>query len=683
MSVSATMSALALVWLGAILAVFRATARGRREGVGLTLAFLFAMTFEYVGGLAYMVPGYTHLRPHSDLYAYLRGYDFTPQTVVWGIGLTVMGIAAFVAGALVVRPAVPARVRPVARPFDPAAMHLVGLLALSGLVLSRVRVPLPMIDAVQQVGQNAAVVYVCLGAYMVVAGARRGSLLPWLALAGAIPAFYLLLAGFMSFGFAAFVIMSAFALVAMRRGRITTGVFAAGFLVTLYALTSVFVVYMSFRSELRAAIWGGAGLGERLGAVLAAFSHIRPLNPFDFASLDHLVVRLNQGVFVGKVAEYHEAVAGLWLHGQSLVLALVAWIPRAVWPDKPGLGGSTFLTEHTGQSFSGGATFGAGQVVEFYANFGAIGVAAGFFALGLVVSAIDRRAGRALRRGDLMAVALWFTVGLALVRPLSSVFFLVNTALATAGVFAAMRMALPAVRRMHARRLARRTTRRSRWRAEMVLKALRSAPPISRPAEAANVRRAVPRPVHPATPPGVGAAEPARGRGAELAKSQTARCPAGPADPARGLGEARGPAAGIAEARAHRIGKGRAAGTPGSRAADGTGPAGEASGRRATAAPGRPTPPGAGGRGSDAFRRRLAEAVEGRRPPETPAQRPAETPARGTDEMPEPPAARPAAPRPAPDAVPPAPRRPVPRSLRPALPPGPVPFGRLRPRRIL
>ena len=744
MSPSVAMGALALVWLGAILVVFRASAQRRRGGVGLTLAFLFAMTFEYVGALAYMVPGYTHLRPQSDLYLYLLGYGFTPATVVRGIALTVLGIVAFTVGAVLVhaggrprprplcrastappgafrrsagsrlararlgpfraapspsgpspsdrirpgparrperlrfaplrlvrthasrgargerprgqaphgpdpdahqraarepgaqepgahgphahgphahgpganepgaprrsgewrgdrrpggtgpggetagetrtggartsqagtsgvgtsgggtsgarrpaegssmrgRPASrqaagspgapPHRARPRAggpafapavvraeangasvfsppsafaagprsagRAFDPMAMQLVGLLALTGLVLSRVRLPLPMIDALQQVGQNAAVVYVCLGAYMVRVGVREGTLLPWMALAAAIPAFYLLFAGFLSFGFAAFVIVSAFALVALRRGRLSTPLFAGLFLGVLYALLSVFVVYMSFRTELRAAIWGGAGIGERIGAVAHALGHVRLLDPFDAASLDHLVVRLNQGVFVGKVAEYHDAVEGLWLYGQSLVLALVAWIPRVVWPGKPGLGGSDFLAAHTGQSFSSGATFGAGQVVEFYANFGAAGVAGGFFVLGLAVSAIDRRAGRALRHGRLMTAALWFTGGLGLVRPLSSVFFLVNTALATVGVFAAMRLALPSVRRIAVERGARRLSARRLRRTALVLAALRTVPPVSRPAEAADVRRTPPPRPAPARPEAQGEA---------------------------------------------------------------------------------------------------------------------------------------------------------------------------------
>ena len=58
-------------------------------------------------------------------------------------------------------------------------------------------------------------------------------------------------------------------------------------------------------------------------------------------------------------------------------------VPRALWPDKPAVGGGgSLVTEYTGIPFEEGTSVGAGQVLEFYVNFGIPGVLAGFAGLG-------------------------------------------------------------------------------------------------------------------------------------------------------------------------------------------------------------------------------------------------------------------------------------------------------------
>ena len=444
-SVVLPMAALAAGWLAAILLLYRTLNTPHAAGVGITLAYVLATMFEYCGGFAYAMPGYTHLRPGSELFAYLANYRFDEETILRGLTVTSMGLFAFVLGALLA-----SRTSPVAATFDRvraaplrhyrSLFMVLGAIATAGFVLNTVRLPIPLIDAFNQVGRNAAIVFVCLGAYLAVRRARQGLPIEWLALAAMIPAAYLLVWGFISFGFYAFTVMASFALIAIFRGRIGTGRFALGLLGVGYVLLSLFVAYMSFRNELRIVLWSDAGFADRLWATLQAFSGVRLLDPTDFESLDWLVTRLNQGLFVGKAIEHHALYETLRLNGESLLLALVAWVPRFLWPAKPGMGGSEFVSEHTGLTFADGVTFGSGPILELFANFGSTGVVVGMFALGVLIRTIDHLAGAALRSGALLTFAMWFTVGLGMVRPLSDVFFMVNTAVATFAVFFALRL---------------------------------------------------------------------------------------------------------------------------------------------------------------------------------------------------------------------------------------------------
>ena len=54
--------------------------------------------------------------------------------------------------------------------------------------------------------------------------------------------------------------------------------------------------------------------------------------------------------------------------------------------------------------------------MEFYANFGTVGVFFGFLVMGVLVTAVDWQAAERLARSDLHGFVLWFLPGIALLQ---------------------------------------------------------------------------------------------------------------------------------------------------------------------------------------------------------------------------------------------------------------------------
>jgi hypothetical protein len=437
--------AITVVWVALLVAVSRMTFRAAEGSVGLPLAMLLSTTFGYCGFIAYAVPGYSHNR--GDGNAYLQGYMFTEETVLIGLLATVIGLVGFTAGCSLAT----SRNRQISTANTWVLLPLInsayrkkfmlwfGGFALSGFVLSHFRgsIDIPMVSAVSLVGRNVATVIICLGAALAVHADKRRTYWGWCVLAVAIPAFYIIAWGFTSYGFFAFMVFAAFWLAVLARPDISAAKIGMGAALLFYSMLSVFVAWMSFRDTLRAG--EDDTTSQRLNVIIDGFSKAELLSVNNFASLDWLNIRLNQYVFVGKVIEWHQIFPDLRLYGESLFIAIFAFVPRALWPGKPELGGSQFMAKHTGMTFSQGTTFGSGPVVEFYANFGYVGVFVGFLLLGFVVRKIDLAAIHGLRQGDLFEFGRWLTVGLAFNEPLTDFFFFVNTALISWLVMTALR----------------------------------------------------------------------------------------------------------------------------------------------------------------------------------------------------------------------------------------------------
>jgi len=241
------------------------------------------------------------------------------------------------------------------------------------------------------------------------------------------PVEVLLFGGFLSYGSAAVILVLSFILVRMRSFWRAMIVIAALF----YVGTSIFVGYYGARDDLRSVIWSNAGSQERVAAVQSAFAKLRPFDPHDPQHLRALDERLNQNEFVGLAAARIRTGEVNFLHGRSISEGLMALVPRAVWPSKPVFGGSPkVVSEMTGLKLNENTSFGVGNVMEFYINFGTPSLLAGFLLLGAVIGGLDIRAYQLIRAGRPADAILFFLPCVALIQPNGSIVELVGGAAA-------------------------------------------------------------------------------------------------------------------------------------------------------------------------------------------------------------------------------------------------------------
>lgn len=262
-------------------------------------------------------------------------------------------------------------------------------------------------------------------------------LLGWLAVLFAYPIIVLILSGFMSYGVSAAIIVGSLAVIRMRGTlRSLLMIMALG-----YLGISGFVNYMGSRAELRSTLWSGAGLGERIDAVTDAFSALEPFSPGNPQHLRALTVRLNQNEFVGRAADRLSTGQAEFLQGRSFYEALMSPIPRFMWPDKPVGGGSgQVVREMTGMWLTEKTSWGVGNVMEFYINFGLWSLIPGFLLLGWLIGWLDRRAALALATDDPSRTLIYFLPGIALIQPNGSLVELVGGAFAALLGAVALRM---------------------------------------------------------------------------------------------------------------------------------------------------------------------------------------------------------------------------------------------------
>jgi hypothetical protein len=244
----------------------------------------------------------------------------------------------------------------------------------------------------------------------------RGCML-WLALLSVYPVLMLILGGFLSYGSAAAIITLSILAVSVRsmwRVLIGTAVIVA------LGLT-IFVNYFVARDHLRSVLWSGAGLEARVQTVVGTFSRIEPLNLDNDQHATSLDARLNQNYFAGLAAERLDQGWVDFLQGQSFYEAVIAVIPRAVWPDKPVVAGSgTIVRDMTGLELSTETSWGVGQVMEFYMNFGWPSLVIGFALLGWLIGRLDWKAAIAERTGNAHTLLVCFLPAVALIQPIGS-----------------------------------------------------------------------------------------------------------------------------------------------------------------------------------------------------------------------------------------------------------------------
>jgi hypothetical protein len=170
---------------------------------------------------------------------------------------------------------------------------------------------------------------------------------------------------------------------------------------------------MRDRGEIRTAIrYENADYNERFGMIAELFTSFEFFdveNPRHLRTVDD---RLNQNWLVGASVSYL-GNGKEFANGETVWFSLVGLIPRVLWPDKPAVGGGgDIVTTYTGIQFSQGTSVGAGQVLEFYVNFGSPGVVIGFFLLGMMIKLFDSNAAHALIASNFRKFIIWVLAGL-------------------------------------------------------------------------------------------------------------------------------------------------------------------------------------------------------------------------------------------------------------------------------
>lgn len=242
---------------------------------------------------------------------------------------------------------------------------------------------------------------------------RHGSIWRWIGLAALLPFVTIVTQGFLSYGFAAMLTVFAFVASIYRpRWR----VLAMGAVVSYLAL-SMYVTYMRDRQELRAVIWGQESYSVRLAGVVNTFSNFEFLDLTNLEHLQRIDDRLNQDSLVGAAVQYLALRPEEFANGSTIWEAILSPIPRALWPDKPMMAGSgDLVTRFTGIRFAEGTSVGIGHVMEWYVNFGTIGVLIGSTFFGVLIAFIDAVAASHLRRGYWTGFALWYLPALSLLQ---------------------------------------------------------------------------------------------------------------------------------------------------------------------------------------------------------------------------------------------------------------------------
>lgn len=391
--------ALALTaWVIATAAVVYVSRRQAQSHIGLGVVYLVQMgLLHFFGALIYADGKYRH---------------FDPNKVLDGFELSTLGVCMFAAGFLftgmLVRVPDSGGVR-----FFPVRRDHLKLLA-AGLAFWFVIVPavqgIPTVNAIAAGLSQLVVLGFMLANWSAQSSGNPKAKRLWLLAPLVMPVLTLILSGFLGYGVTVLIEVLVFVFVFFRK--------SSRYLLLLpllvYIGLSLYLTYMDDRRAYRDAAWAGqAGLGERVDMLESMFSDFKWFDFSDHNQRRWIDIRLNQNNLVGQAMTYLGQGRVEPAHGETIVAAFVALVPRAIWPDKPAVGGGgDLVSTYTGIRFAEGTSVGAGQVLEFYANFLTAGVVVGFFLLGAAIRLFELRAASALSAGDTKGFIVWCLPGL-------------------------------------------------------------------------------------------------------------------------------------------------------------------------------------------------------------------------------------------------------------------------------
>ena len=414
---------LVLIWLGLLLALIIFAAPKAGGGGALILSYFLGLSLIHVpGALLFLVPQPT--LPDAR------------ETEI-GFTLTVIGMAAFVAGAIFGRANYRREVPPTgtADSITVLAPYIWFLIA-AGSVCYFVLMPLagriPSGTALVSSLGALLIIGIWLRFYTANLAANTSRTISTLMLVPLLPVATLAGTGFVGFGvYWALSCIAFLFVIASSRFLFYVGAPIGGILGL-----SFFTVYLALRGMLRLLVTVQAGLSDVFGVIQQMFENFQLLDlssPLLAYAVDQ---RLNQNYFVGVAAERYQSHEVDLAYGSTV--QLWALIPRALWPDKPQIGGGLDLVSNfTGLPFDPTTSVGAGQVLEFYMNFGMAGLILGFFILGFILMRLDLRIMEALQECNMRKLLLYALPGLALMQPGGN---LLEIMVAAAGALASSRL---------------------------------------------------------------------------------------------------------------------------------------------------------------------------------------------------------------------------------------------------
>jgi hypothetical protein len=388
------------VWMMALMLMAIARKRKHIAGSGLVLAYVLNMwMIHWAASLLYVLPWYSG-----------ANREFT----ILGTEQSMYGICAFAFGSLALAPfIVDSGILPRSEglhlpdPRLPRAYLLIG--AFFYVLISTAVGRLPTVSAVLGAGQELTVVGLGLCWWQAWRAGSRSQMTFWIVLSLLPPLFTIVTQGFIGYGAVATLSVMIF-ISNFIRSRVK--VFALSALLGYLAL-SVYVSYMRDRNEIRVTVWGGQSLSNRLNRLEQTANTFEWFDPFNQQHLDRVDARLNQSSLAGSAVAFLDRT-GDFAKGETFWDALIALVPRFLWPDKTVSAGSgNLVTRFTGIHFAAGTSVGIGQVIEFYVNFGTTGVIIGFMIVGVIITSLDILATERLANGDLKGFVLFYLPGLS------------------------------------------------------------------------------------------------------------------------------------------------------------------------------------------------------------------------------------------------------------------------------
>lgn len=192
-----------------------------------------------------------------------------------------------------------------------------------------------------------------------------------------------------------------------------------------YIGVSFFQSYLSIRHQIRGSLWytdQQVTIDTRAGVIREL---IESFEPFDIGNPLHLYavdVRLNMSHLTGRTVQRIESGVIDYAYGQTAADALLMLVPRMAWPDKPvAVGGQAIVRQYAGYGILSGS-IAPGHLMEFYLNFGTVGVFLGFLLMGTAIGLLDEYCAAQLKEGDWLRFAMFMVPALALLESATTYF---------------------------------------------------------------------------------------------------------------------------------------------------------------------------------------------------------------------------------------------------------------------